>query len=870
MARAASATYHKYAYADVLRVLAIALVVFDHVWIAARHDAGDAFRFDWLGVWGVNAFFVLSAFLLTGPFLRPLLAADAPFPAVSAFFARRALGILPLYVVAVGFSVALESMSGAVPAPKDVLAHLFLLQNVSPVTVQSINGPLWTMPVTVAFYLLLPVVAWGLVRAFRGRSEAWRLRGTLVALALIIIAGLALRFAAIRFGGVHIYDRNWSFVALRNVIGMAPSFAVGVILAVVQRRRAARTAVPSLPRSLGVLAIAALLALASKTLLMATWSPHPLVPFVLFDAISAASVGCVLYVISEPWPIVARIGGNAVVRWVAAVAYAVYLFHQPIVNRAGRFGEHAGAKVAVVILVTLAVAALAHHLIERPIARLKDRVGGPIPVPSAIGVSIGVIFACAVAFVIESERLRAAWPPSGWPFAVDLPFVMPRIEDPHAAWTIVTAIALVWSAACIVCVKAFLARGAQTAFPTLIMACQIGVLVVTSCASMPFNSDQYAYVGYGELTQLGDSPYAPPPKTARLTPQLHAISTVWGISASDGSQAAQPNIIVRSRYGPLFTMLCAAVLAPFAHASVETQARALRALAALAAVLCSLLLWLLVRTRSWGTAAVAAFALNPAIAQQTALGAHNDIFALVFVLLAAVLAARKRVALAALAFAASIAIKLTYAPLFPAFLAFVYVRRGGRAALASAAIAGASLVALALPFGLRASLLQPAVDVGRYNAPFLAHLAMRVLRHVPQLRALDEHAVGAGYNLLIVAAGLALAVAVARRRRVAEIAAGLIVLIFAGAHFEPWYAIMLVPLLALPAMWSLALFLGLTLASQIFQGAELVGSYDNIPVVPFLALSAVGVPLLAAFFSGWRPPVLGYRVRSSEALAGDA
>ena len=460
----------------------------------------------------------------------------------------------------------------------------------------------------------------------------------------------------------------------------------------------------------------------------------------------------------------------------------------------------------------------------------------------------------ALGIVVETFRIRAEWPPAGWPFSHDLPFVTPGIVHSQQARAVVMSLLAAWSIGYLVSLKAFLTKGPQKSFPTLIVGCQVVLLGLTLCAAIPFNSDQYLYVGYSELVHMRANPYSPPLKREPVSTQLRAISTVWGIDEADGTTKSQNHILLRSRYGPLWSLGSAVILAPFGHSSIETKSRVLRAAAAGAAVLCSLLLWIALRTKPWGRSATAAFALSPSVVQQTALGAHNDIYALLFGLMVVVLVLRRRHVLAAVAFAASVGVKLSFAPLLPAFIAYVLARRGVRSAVASLALFGVALAALALPFGLRESLLQPIQDVRRFNPPYAASFGANVLRHIPGLHAITAEPFVMTYSVLILICAGALAVAAARCRRLPALEAVTLLLIFAGAHFEPWYAMLLVPLLLIPSLWALPFFAGVTLASQVFEAKEFAGTYDQIPFVPFLVLSIVCVPLITLFLMPARTP----------------
>jgi hypothetical protein len=461
-------------------------------------------------------------------------------------------------------------------------------------------------------------------------------------------------------------------------------------------------------------------------------------------------------------------------------------------------------------------------------------------------VSFGFAVLAAMGVVAEEYRLRRDWPPTGWPYSHELPFVTPAIAHAHEAWLVVSAALCVWSIAYIVLLKALWSRPPDRNFPVTLLGAQATLLLVTLFSPLPINADQYAYVGYSELVHLGANPYAPPLKTAPLPKQLEAIGTVW--SLPEGAADARKRILVRSRYGPLWTSLSALVLYPFARLSIETQSRILRIFAALAAMGCSVILWLLLRDDTRGTTAIAAFALSPAVLLQTADGAHNDIFALLFGLATVALVVRQRYLLAAVAFAASIAIKFTFAPFLAPLVAFVVVRRGIVHAAAAVLLFVAVLVGLALPYGLERSLLQPLRDVRNFNTPYLVGICQRALRDVGLHVSASQLATA--YACVIVACALALAFFALQRRRIPALEVAAILAIFCAAHFEAWYAIILVPILLVPSTWAVPLFAGVSLASQVFTANAFVGNYDHLPLDQFVVLAVVAVPAIMIYFIG--------------------
>jgi peptidoglycan/LPS O-acetylase OafA/YrhL len=81
---------------DLLRALAIVLVILYHAGLFDFNLPHDVQRFGWIGV---DLFFVLSGYLIAGQLFAPLAAGKQPD--IARFYERRALRIVPAYFVIV-------------------------------------------------------------------------------------------------------------------------------------------------------------------------------------------------------------------------------------------------------------------------------------------------------------------------------------------------------------------------------------------------------------------------------------------------------------------------------------------------------------------------------------------------------------------------------------------------------------------------------------------------------------------------------------------------------------------------------------------------------------------------------------------------
>lgn len=345
------------------------------------------------------------------------------------------------------------------------------------------------------------------------------------------------------------------------------------------------------------------------------------------------------------------------------------------------------------------------------------------------------------------------------------------------------------------------------AFLPLVLAAQCAGLAAMVASPFPMDSDQFAYVYYGDLTLDGINPY---PAYAHAIP-LHGAERRIAVHWND------PPYV--DRYGPAWTLGDAAVLASLRHAPAEAQARLLRALAAVAALGSTLLLALILRTRRRFAQAIAAFALDPLVLTATGNGGHNDIFLVFFGLLAFALAQRRAYELASIALATAVCVKFAYAPLLPALLAWTWY--GSRSVLRVAASAVAFLVAMLLygtPLGVRTSLGDPLLDFNAHHEPRITYWIWRAAAHLPHLHAIARGSFDRIVPLLIVASALGIAWYALRGRRAAgyEFALALLVLLL-PYKIESWYAVMLAPLLLVPGRYAIAAFIAITLGCEFLQ-----------------------------------------------------
>lgn len=185
---------------DGVRGIAILLVLVMHcLWIAPYFgmDVGrDAYaRIAWLGWSGVDVFFVLSGFLITGILVRGKGSAAGPY--FRNFYMRRSLRIFPLYYLVMFALLFVLERPGTTGGEK--LSYLLYYQNIryalfGEATLDPARLITWSLAIEEQFYLVWPALVWCV-------SERTLRRVCVV----MIVAAIALRFVLIGndFDGTH-------------------------------------------------------------------------------------------------------------------------------------------------------------------------------------------------------------------------------------------------------------------------------------------------------------------------------------------------------------------------------------------------------------------------------------------------------------------------------------------------------------------------------------------------------------------------------------------------------------------------------------------------------------------------------------------
>ena len=361
---------------DGLRALAALSVLGYHAWLYTRDRVSAGVR-DSLADevahelrLGLVLFFVLSGYLLFGPWVRAALV-GGPAPRTGPYLLRRAARIVPAYWAAVAGSVALVwGLSGTpgvrLPPAEDLWLFAVFGQNFTTPTLLRLNAPLWTLAVEASFYLVLPALGWLALRLRGAGREAQA-----VVPALFLAGGVAWNWA--------IAGEDVSLTLTKILPAMAPYFAVGMLAAVLGHGR-----------TMGRRAAAALLAAGAVLVVADAWwaaaaarsGSHDLTLHVLRDLLAACGFGAVIVAVTcGPAP---RLLASRPLGTLGLWSYGVYLWHVPLLlwlRGHGLLPASGWAAFAVVLAPTLVLAAASWRLLERPAQDWARRVTRRAPAP---------------------------------------------------------------------------------------------------------------------------------------------------------------------------------------------------------------------------------------------------------------------------------------------------------------------------------------------------------------------------------------------------------------------------------------------------------------------------------------------------------
>ncbi|MGZ4476149.1 MAG: acyltransferase family protein [Nocardioides sp.] len=333
-----------------LRALAVGLVVAAHLGVAGMSG----------GFIGVDVFFVISGFLITGVLLREHGTEDGI--SVRGFFTRRAQRILPAAIVV---SASILAVAGLTQSSVQVRQYLHdalwsagflenkhLVDQATDYFATNATSPFqhfWSLSVEEQFYLAWPLALLLLLRALSRRAV---LVVIAVSIALSVLASVSLTLSSPDQAYFATYTRAFE-------LGLGALLALGVVLG--------GWRVPGWFAWVGGV-VGLTLIVVSALVMDGAGFPgwRALVPTLGATALLAAGLHRQVGV--------NRLLGIRPLRWLGDISYGLYLWHFPIIvlGRPLLPEQWSGWQQALVLVATSLLAAdLTYRLIERPLLRRR-------------------------------------------------------------------------------------------------------------------------------------------------------------------------------------------------------------------------------------------------------------------------------------------------------------------------------------------------------------------------------------------------------------------------------------------------------------------------------------------------------------------
>jgi peptidoglycan/LPS O-acetylase OafA/YrhL len=315
-----------------------------------------------IGWSGVDLFFVLSGFLITGILFNTQ--TDPEY--YKNFYVRRVLRIFPIYYIAIA-AVFVIGIALGVHWTRGHIWFLFFLgypavllwPHLIPLSPFIRITHLWSLSVEEQFYMVWP---WAVRKLQSGRN-------VLVTCALVFVMALVLRVVFVE-SGHSVWASTFLFCRMDTL-------AVGSALAVAVRRidpsRLQKAAISTF-----LLAVAAFVAIGTVA-----HSFERSQPAIAIWGYSLTAIACGALLLMS-LGVGSRLFSFPVLRLFGKYSYGLYLYHFPltavfeplkpmILVRVGSFAAGSLIYVAICLAINLGVAALSFHFIEAPFLRLKKR-----------------------------------------------------------------------------------------------------------------------------------------------------------------------------------------------------------------------------------------------------------------------------------------------------------------------------------------------------------------------------------------------------------------------------------------------------------------------------------------------------------------
>jgi peptidoglycan/LPS O-acetylase OafA/YrhL len=331
---------------DGLRAFAVGLVLLSHLSHSLLPN----------GLIGVDIFFVLSGFLITGILLREREATNRI--RFGAFYMRRLLRLTPALTLVVAVTLAVGMVLGEpgpyklVSAAASLLYVMDFVRAFSGYSEVSALGHTWSLSVEEHFYLVWPLLIAPLV------AVPARLR----ALACVAVIALIVSWRAWCAAQGASHDRIYYAFEMR-----ADQLLAGCALAAWCASNGSRLLATATP----VWAWAALSGLVATALAEAgeSWPSRAFAPVLT----SMLSCMLILSLTGRPASLVSKLFSIAPIVAIGRVSYGIYLWHWPLLLEARYLLPDSRMAALLATLASIPIAFASYNFLEKPFLRLKRR-----------------------------------------------------------------------------------------------------------------------------------------------------------------------------------------------------------------------------------------------------------------------------------------------------------------------------------------------------------------------------------------------------------------------------------------------------------------------------------------------------------------
>ena len=350
---------------DLLRALAILMVLFYHGWIFVSGFFPKAGMLFFLGYWGVELFFVLSGFLIGGILIEKVLNTNSfGLNTIIDFWKRRWIRTIPIYLIALLLHFISINYIVGFPTSFD-FRYLFFAQNLVHAH-PSFFPEAWSLSVEEWFYLSLPLTVL-IAFIFPTKNKEKRL--------LVAFLALLLLFTYFRWSqsdgtfDINSWDKN-----IRKVVAFRlDALLYGVIAAWVFKTK----------KSFAITY--------RKYLLLFGAILVPIAYFVFYKKFSAdfnnvffsslSSLGFALTLFYfKTWQGPKNKSILNAITFLSVISYSLYLIHYTFLFRVlnnfiiARTLMNASVLLFVYLLFAIVLASLFHYYFEKPFLKLKEKM----------------------------------------------------------------------------------------------------------------------------------------------------------------------------------------------------------------------------------------------------------------------------------------------------------------------------------------------------------------------------------------------------------------------------------------------------------------------------------------------------------------